>query len=90
MIILAILKGIFTVFSLLTSPISIPSLPDDVISYANTLGEYVQMGVGILTVYTDLGYIIRVFGLILAIDVGIMLYKFVMWIIRKIPLLNIH
>lgn len=46
-------------------------------------------GAGILANYTPLGYFMILFGVILAIDAGLVIYHFVMWIIRKIPMVGI-
>lgn len=89
MIVMLFLSGLFALFSALTTPIQMPSLPDSVMEYSYTLAEYIGTGASILSVYTDLTYILVLFGIIVAADVSVMLYKFVMWVIRKIPLANI-
>lgn len=89
MILELLLDALYSVFSLLTTPISIPPLPDNVHTFLADAFEYIAAGIGILANYTDLGYLIILLGVVLAIDVGIALYHFVMWIIRKIPVASI-
>lgn len=90
MIIQALLDVIYLLFEILTSPIAIPGMPDgvaDMISYAL---DYVRGGLQLLANWTDLGYLLTLFGLVLAVDIGILLYKLVMWVIAKIPMLGVE
>lgn len=89
MIIEMLLDMLHGLFSLLTTPIQIPQMPDEAMNYISQFFDYLTAGAGILANYTPFGYIMILFGVILAVDVGIKLYHFVMWIIRKIPMLGI-
>lgn len=89
MIIEALMQVVYLIFAALTSVISIPALPEGVTSFMSEFLLYLQMGLGLLANYCDLGYLLTLFGVVVAVDVGIMLYKFVMWIIRKIPMLGL-
>lgn len=90
MIITMIMDVIYAVFSLLTAPINIPSFPDSIDAVLAQFIEYISFGAGILANYTHLGYLLTLFGVVIAVDVGIMLYHFVMWILKKIPMLSIR
>lgn len=70
--------------------LSIPQLPSEAMTYVNTLFDYLVGATGIVANYTPLGYLLVLFGVLLAVDVGIMLYHFVMWVLRKIPMLGIE
>lgn len=89
MIIEALMQVVYLIFAALTSVIAIPSLPDGVMGFMSEFLTYLQMGLGLLANYCDLGYLLTLFGIVVAVDVGILLYKFVMWIIRKIPMLGL-
>lgn len=89
MIIYLLLELIYNLFSILTLPINIPSLPDSITSIMNQFASYLSTGIAIIGNYFDVGYLLVLFGLVISIDVGISLYKFVMYIIRKIPMMNI-
>lgn len=67
----------------------IPALPDGVMGYIDTAFDYMATGAGILANYTPLGYLLTLFGVLLAVDVAIVLYHLVMWILRKIPMAGI-
>lgn len=89
MIIEALMNILLKVFSVLTSAINIPSLPESVSTFMSDALSYILTGLQILAVYTNLEYLLILFGLIILIDVGIAVYHFVMWVLRKIPMLGI-
>lgn len=89
MLIEMLLNLLFNVFSALTSAINLPSFPTEVTNILNSFVEYVTMGIGILANYTHLPYLLTLFGIVVAVEAGILLYKFVMWVLRKIPMINI-
>ncbi len=89
MIIKSLLNLLYNVFSALTSAISIPSLPDDVENYLNYFLDYLNLGLQILANYTPLNYLLTLFGIVVAIEVGLAIYHFVMWVLKKIPMLGI-
>lgn len=84
-----IMNSIFNLFSSLISGINIPPLPPDVDEFMSDCLEYMQNGIYILNNYMNLEYILVLFGIILVIDVAIHVYHFVMWILKKIPMLGI-
>lgn len=90
MIIEALMQVVFVLFELLTTPISIPALPEQVHDFLNSAMGYLQTGIGILRNYVDLSYLGILIGVVLAVDAGLLIYKLVMWIIRKIPMLGIE
>lgn len=89
MIIESLMKIILKVISVLTKAINIPSLPESVTGYMDTALDYIGTGVQFLAVYVNLEYLLVLFGIILAIDIGLGIYHFVMWIIKKIPMLGV-
>lgn len=86
MIIELLLEALYNVFSLLTMAIDIPPMPDEAMTYVTQFFDYLTMGAGILANYSPFSYLMVLLGVIIAVDVGILLYHFVMWIIRKIPM----
>lgn len=89
MIIEGLLNVLYNVFSALTSGISIPSMPDEVANYLTTTLEYIKVGCQILGAYTPLPYLVTLLGIVVAIDLGLKIYHFVMWVIKKIPMLGV-
>ena len=90
MIIKLLLTLVYNIFNVLTLPINIPDLPADLNNVITTIIEYVGTGLAILQNYTHLSYLLTLFGIVVAIDVGVWLYKLIMFFIRKIPMLNIR
>lgn len=89
MIIELLLNALYNIFKILTTPIKIPPMPEQASQYIEQFFDYIEMGAGILANYTPLGYLLTLFGVVIAVDIGIKLYHFVMWIIRKIPMAGI-
>ena len=89
MIIEALLSVLYTVFSALTSFIDIPSMPPEVAAVFQDFLQWLQVGLSILASYTHLSYLLVLFGIVMAVDIGISIYHFVMWVLKKIPILNI-
>lgn len=90
MIIEGLIRVLLNVFSILTAPIDIPNMPAGVQTALSTALEYMSAGFGIVGQFTNLGYLLVLFGLILAVDVGVLIYKMVMWVLKKIPFLGIE
>lgn len=88
MIIELLLTNLFNVFKLLTTPINIPPLPEQVSEFLTQAMEYISAGAGILANYTHLDYLLILLGVIVAIDIGVAVYHFVLWVIKKIPMLG--
>lgn len=88
MIINGLLNVIYSVLDFLLI-FSIPELPSQAQGYIDTLFDYMVGATGIVANYTPLGYLLILFGIIVTVDVAILLYKLVMWILRKIPLAGI-
>lgn len=89
MIVLALMDVIYLLFELLTMPISIPGLPEGVSDVISGALDYISVGIALLANYCDIGYLVTLFGVILAVDAGMLIYKFVMWIVKKIPMAGI-
>lgn len=89
MIIKALLDLLYGVFFLLTAPINIPQLPQQAVSSITAITQYLVTGISIIGCYVDIQYLWSLFLLVIAVDVGIGVYKFVMFIIRKIPFFGI-
>ena len=80
---------VFGLVSLILSAFDIPEFPPELMQVVNSLSQYIQMGIAILSNYCHMSYLLALFGIVLAVDVAILGYRFVMWILRKIPMLGI-
>lgn len=90
MIVEALLNLIYGVFSVLTAPINIPDLPAEVSGVISTAVEYIGTGIGVLSNYVNLPYLLTLFGVVVAVEAGILIYKLVMFFVKKIPMLGVE
>lgn len=74
----------------LTSGLNIPALPPEVMEIAASVTQYIVMGLQFIANYTHLDYLLTLFGIVAAIDGSLLVYKFIMWVLRKIPMLGIE
>ncbi|MBQ8921414.1 MAG: hypothetical protein IJ060_04540 [Oscillospiraceae bacterium] len=89
MIINALLRVVLVLLGILFAPLSLVALPASVSSiFLGAVGWLIN-GFRIIAVYTDLSYLLVLFGIVAAFDAVLWLYKIIMWILRKIPFLNI-
>lgn len=86
MILQAILTFFYSTLGTYITLLDIPDLPRSVTRVLDTMMDYINSGIQIAANYLPLDLMVQLFGIILAVDIGIRLYHFVMWIIKKIPL----
>lgn len=84
-----LLTFILNFFDTITTNINIPSLNDDIFTIFDSFAEYLQLGIGVLSSYTHIGYLLSLFSIFLVVEAAILVYKIIMWVLRKIPLLGI-
>lgn len=89
MLIETLMDIFYSVFAFLLTPIDIPNLPDKFYDVIDVVFGYMSDGIAVLSVYTHIEYLTLLFSIIIAVDVGMLLYRMIMWILRKIPLLSI-
>lgn len=89
MIIKMLLNVIYQLFKVLTAAINIPALPEGIATVISDMCGYVSSGLAILAAYVDLPYLLVLFGIVVAVDAALWLYKIVMYFVHKIPIANI-
>lgn len=90
MIVKLLLNILYGIFSVLTLPLELPSMPLKVTEIVATVVDYLSTGVALLGTYVDMGYLLSLFGIIIIIDVNLLTYRILMWILKKIPVLGIQ
>lgn len=70
--------------------ISFPAVSTEIITYIDFLFSYIQMGMGIVWLFVPRGITVTLMTLVIGIEVIILGYKFVMWVLRKIPTAGIN
>lgn len=67
--------------------INIPQIPADVLSQVNTtIDTIIQRGAELLDLFIPFNIAKVLLLIVLAIEAGVEVYHFVMWVIRKIPM----
>jgi hypothetical protein len=87
MIITGLIYALYGVIYLITSPLRLLSdvvLDVNISNAITTASGYI----GGLNAVIPVGTILAVFGIFLAVEVGILLWKGINWLIRKIPTIN--
>ena len=90
MIVEALLSIIQNLLELLLSPIEIPDLPESVDTILNTAIDYMLDGLGIFAAFTHYQYIMALLAIVITIQAALLIYKFVLWILKKIPAAGIE
>ena len=90
MLVESLLDLIYNLLDTLFTPINLPSLPASLSTIIDTLCSYISDGLALVANWTHLQYLLALFGIVAAVDVGILLYKLIMWILKKIPMLGIE
>ena len=85
MIIEAIITAFLAIFGALFSLFKFPSMPDGVQDIISTFVEYLATGIAIVSNYVDMSYLLSLFTIVALVEGAILIYHFIMWIVRKIP-----
>lgn len=80
---------VYLIFYTLTVVIKVPAMPIKVTELLGVLVEYVSTGIAILGNYCDMPYLLILFTAVATVDTAVLLYKIIMWVLRKIPILGI-
>lgn len=90
MIIGLLLELLLSLFNVLTVGIKVVGVPADVgMAFAEAI-EYMLFGLSLLGHYIDVPFMMTLFGIVIGMDVAFGLYDFVMWVLKKIPMLGIE
>lgn len=90
MIVHALLNIVLGFFSVLLLPLSFFEFPESVLEVIEGCIVYIGDGFRILAFYTHFFYLLDLLAIVLAVEALIKSYHFIMFILKKIPFLNIH
>ena len=89
-----IVEGLLTVIQnlleLLLGPIDIPDLPESLGSVIDTAIDYMLDGLSIFAAFTHYQFIMALLAATITIEAAMLLYKFILWILKKIPASSIE
>lgn len=86
MIIEGLLNLILWLLGLLMTPIDIPDLPQGVSEALSRMSVYLLDGVGIFAAFTHYQFLMALLVIVFVIDASLLLWKFIRWVIQKIPM----
>ena len=89
MVIKALFNLIYNLFSAMTSPLQIPQFSPEVSQTLDSATQYIESGLSYVAAWTHWQFIIALFVLALAVGAFIRHYGLIMWILRKIPFLDV-
>lgn len=89
MILQGLLDFFFFLYKLLLSPINIPNLPDEVYSVMETVCDYMESGIGFLSIFLDMRLVTLLLPFVILLINIDWIWGLVMWILRKIPFVGI-
>lgn len=89
MIINAVLHVVLWIVSLILSAIDVFSLPEQVLAVVAEFVSVLIRGAQIVAAYTHFSYLLVLLGIIIAVNSIMLVYKIILWIVRKIPFVHI-
>lgn len=90
MVIKALMTLVRQLLLIVLRPIKIISMPATIATVFGYVITLFASGVGIVAHYTHFEYICILLGVIISVNAFISGYRLIMWILKKIPFLNIH
>lgn len=91
MIVVGLINLVYGLLSLLLV-FNLPQLPDSFLTILDKVKEYMVSGVGLVRAMvgeTCMGVIAVCFQLVIFLNAAYLLYSFVMWVLKKIPMLGV-
>lgn len=89
MLIDALLDFLVMLLGLLLEPLKMDVLPAQIALVVADFIGYISAACGIIAEYTHFTYLLALLGVCIAVDMVSTLYRALMWVLRKIPILNI-
>ena len=90
MIIKGLFELVYTLLSIVLSPVQLPQLPEGIQSVFNELLEVVKGSVGLASVFLDFNVVKWLIPVVLVVANFDKVWSMIMFILRKIPFLGIE
>lgn len=89
MIVEALLDALVSLIMTLFSWIELPTLPDSAMQVIDMLFSYIEMGMGLLSIFLNMDLVRVMIPLVIVVVNFDKAYHLVIFVLRKIPFLNI-
>ena len=90
MIVEALLGLVSWIIDILLFPLEIEELPQKVAEILLMITSFFLRAASIIAAYIDTPYILALLGFVISFNAVLALFDFIMWVLRKIPFINIH
>lgn len=91
MIIEGLLNMIISLFTTLLGWVNIPQIPSDLLTSVNdTIDLMITRAAELIDLALPYNVVVVLLGIVIAIELGVELYHFIMWVLKKIPMLSIN
>ena len=87
---MGLLNLLTLLLNVLLLPIDIPSLPAGVATAITWATTKLLQGLSIFAAFTHFSFIITLLEIVLVVDAAMLIYKFVRWLLQKIPMASIE
>lgn len=88
MLICLLLDAIIEIFKIIPD-LNVPSLGEEFNVIIDTYFSYIESGLAIAGAYFPLYYFSILFEILIGIDIVVALYHFILWVLNKIPWIDI-
>lgn len=90
MIVEALLGLVSWIIDILLFPLEIEELPQKFAEILLMITSFFLRAASIIAAYIDTPYILALLGFVISFNAVLALFDFIMWVLRKIPFINIH
>lgn len=91
MIIETIMNALITLFTTLLSFVNIPQIPANILTAVNdTIDLIIDRSAEMIDLVLPYNIAVVLLGIVIAIELGVHIYHFIMWVLRKIPMVGIE
>lgn len=90
MIVEALLGLVSWIIDILLFPLEIQELPQKFAEIMALITTYFLRAASIIAAYIDTPYILALLGFVISFNAVLAAFDFIMWVLRKIPFINIH
>ena len=85
MVIKLCMQLVLWIMGLIFQGLSLLPLPDNIYDIMDTIWEYIAEGASVVAAYTHYQYLLLLLSFVISFSLLLNGYRFVMWVLRKIP-----
>lgn len=91
MIIETIMNALISLFTTLLNFVNIPHIPANILTSVNdTIDLIIDRSAEMIDLVLPYNIAVVLLGIVIAIELGVHVYHFIMWVLKKIPMVGIE